>query len=269
MNLLFEAEKLLKNGVEHPGSFDALRARYIRVLLDGLLPAESHLSHPAVNAESYKHTSKRQTYLNDLASTIGCAEVIRDLIEMVGTLHQTQTTTSSKLGTAMATFLLGEATTRLGALQKDISSLFIAAKARKLLPHFQYLKEQKRKEKKTQKKRKREVQNVSLDTVIDLSAEISVVSTVVSSNRCMTDVYDQLVKELMRPDVDADLLRQRVRLASYHGRDLLPYQDICGSDHPLWVLLPAKTLKCPGNQELDVEPSMYALKSSPSSEDFY
>ena len=274
MNLLFEAEKLLKRETEHPGDFDALRLRYLRVLLGGLLPAESHLSQPTVipascdmSAESSKHASnsvKRQDYLNDLASAIGCTEVVQDLIEMVGTLHQTPETTSSKLGAAMATFLLGEANTRLGTLQKDISSLFIATRARQLLPHFQYLKGERRKNKRMQKRRKRELQKVSLDTVINLSAETSPSSMAVSSNRCMTDVYDQLVEELMRPGLDTDLLRQRVRLAYYHGRNLLPYQDICGSDHPLWVLLPAKILTCPRNHELDIEPPMYALEFSPS-----
>jgi hypothetical protein len=203
---------------------------------------------------------KKQNYLNDLASAIGSDEVLRDLVEMVDALHQTPKSASSKLGAAMTTFLLGEANSRLGALQKDISALFIATRARQLLQHFQDLKENRRRQNKTQRKRKRQLRDVSFDTVINLSTEPPANLTAVSKNRYMTDVYNRLVEELMQPDVDADKLRQRVQAAYYHGKRLLPYQDICGSDHPLWVLLPTRALKSPRNHKLDIEPSMFVIE---------
>lgn len=55
--------------------------------------------------------------------------------------------------------------------------------------------------------------------------------------------YDELMKAL-RPSVD-DELRHVVVDANRRGIPLLRYEDACGPEYPLWILLPAQNIICP------------------------
>lgn len=181
-----------------------------------------------------------------LASAVGCAEVLKDFRTMAKLLRESPARDDASIEIALAIFTRGRLNKHLGSLQQDYSSLRVARRYRELLVQF-------REDAVAQRKLKRKWKHSPASNPPDLSNPPRKRGVGADSQ-----AYRKMMDEWKEPIIDADALLGELKAANERGKPLLQYEIICGTDHPIWMLLPARKMKSPMDGSW-VKRSMYGF----------
>ena len=201
-----------------------LRLRYLHFLLEpytsllhsrNMVVGPSHQAYvdlslgpkPSTAAKPSQDMVLTQDSLCNLAWATGCEEVLQDLQTMFES-HDTLKH-GTVIDNAYRLFARGTANLRLGGLQQSISSVYLARQYNEM-------------------KRK-------------ASLRARTRSSVGRGTNSM--VYDEMLQ--LSSLAQSPQVRKRLRKITQQGQRLLRIERVSGSSHPIWMLFPTKTIKCP------------------------
>ncbi|OAP53875.1 hypothetical protein AYL99_11897 [Fonsecaea erecta] len=273
--LLYEAEMLLRGDVEVIEDLSLLRLRYLRLLLGDLLAQES-LSYLTCDSATLiegittfrngttdlqrgdllteTRLSQPRRHLDVLASAIGCATVLQDLKAIAQNLRSSSAWEPLTLKSIMQVFDHGEANRSLRALQKNVSWLLVARSFRALTTQMQKVLRKNKEANEEAKKFARQWRGQ--ETTRPARTEESGVVASNSGVDAKSMAYDWLIKYWGHPPEDRADPKKRVQRCNYLGRSLMLFEDVCGLDFPLWMLLPLRSLLCSSGPGCPIDPDM-------------
>ncbi|EXJ56225.1 uncharacterized protein A1O5_12681 [Cladophialophora psammophila CBS 110553] len=273
--LLLEAEMLIRGYSRIVENLESLRLRYLRLLVGELLAEKSSWSlfcRDATSTETLMTPALLSTYnmntiqeqrpflrdanLDQLASAIGCGTVLHDFAKIAQNVHSTSEKTTSTIAAVMEVFDCAETHRFVAGLQKDLSGLIVASNFRALVSRFRdELKENKKERKKLSRMLRAEGRSPPAQP------EHPHAAFSVKGRGAESKAYDVLIDIWRQPEKPSPL-RKRLQAANYHGQPLLMFEDVCGLEYPMWVMLPMRDIPCPEDPQVLIKPEMYVLAAS-------
>ena len=190
--------------------------------------SQAHLQIPvvlSVDEEGNDVQGGEEGYLDNLASAVGCSDVLTDLKNISSILKLPPSGAVSRLDMAMQMYTLGDASGILGYLQKDLAASFVANRYSEILKSVRARLGKSGKTK--QGKRGRGMDSPA---------------------------WDQLEQEWNQPQMSSTL-RKHLQYVNSRGQKLLSVNRMCAG-RPLWMFFPARKMAAPADPTFFVTPFM-------------